>query len=610
MPPVADALKTHFGFDSFRPLQKDIIDAVLAGRDVTAILPTGGGKSLCFQLPAVLESGLTVVVSPLIALMKDQVDQLAANGVAATFLNSSLSAAESAARRAEIAAGRIRLLYVSPERLLMPDFLGALVRWNVTRIAIDEAHCISEWGHDFRPEYRRLAELRDVFPNVPLIALTATATARVQEDIVRQLRLRAPARFVASFNRPNLTYAVRPKEKTYAEILSFIRAHGKESGIVYCLSRKTADTLAERLNADRVPAAPYHAGLSAAERTRNQDRFLRDDVRVVCATIAFGMGVNKPNVRFVCHADLPKSIESYYQETGRAGRDGLPADCLLLFRAGDAAQQMRFIAEKPDPVEREAAKRQLDLMVHYAESVECRRKVLLAHFGETYAADNCGTCDNCQSPRPTFDGTLAAQKFLSCVYRIREKAGFATGAGHVIDVLRGRQTDKIRQWRHDTLSTYGIGKDHSAAEWREIARQLIRQGWLRQTEGTYPVLELTAAGFEGLTQRKPVTLAQLISPKSTRKERGEARAPADSGDQAGDADLFERLRARRCALADERGVPPYIVFSDVTLRQMAARRPTTEDDLLALTGVGPKKLADFGKAFLGEIRDYVKENSV
>ena len=343
MPHVAQALKTHFGFDTFRPFQREIINAVLARRDVTAILPTGGGKSLCFQLPALIQEGLTLVVSPLIALMKDQVDALTANGVAATFLNSSITAAESAARRAQLARGEIRILYVSPERLLMPDFLATLPSWNVRLIAIDEAHCISEWGHDFRPEYRRLAEVRTHFPSTPLIALTATATTRVQDDIVKLLKLREPARFVASFNRPNLTYAVRPKTKAYNEILAFVRSHGKESGIVYCLSRKTCEMMAERLSADRVPAVAYHAGLSAQERSRNQERFLKDDVRVVCATIAFGMGINKPNVRFVCHADLPKSIESYYQETGRAGRDGLPADCLLLFRAADAAQQLSLI---------------------------------------------------------------------------------------------------------------------------------------------------------------------------------------------------------------------------------------------------------------------------
>ena len=413
---------------------------------------------------------------------------------------------------------------------------------------------------------------------------------------------RDAVRFVASFNRPNLTYAVRPKERAHAEILSFVRAHGAESGIVYCQSRKNAELTAARLTAEGVPAVPYHAGLSADERSRNQERFLTDDVQVVCATIAFGMGINKPNVRFVCHADLPKSIEGYYQETGRAGRDGLPADTLLLFRASDAVQQMRFIAEKENPSEREIAKRQLDEMVHYAESAACRRRTLLAYFGETLAGENCGACDNCLAPRASFDGTLAAQKFLSCVYRIREKAGFGTGVAHVIDVLRGRDTDKVRQWGHDALSTFGIGKEHSAAEWREIARQLIRLGWLAQTDGSFPVLQLTAAGFNGLTKRMPVQLSQLIAPKSGKKERrGGVRTAPSTDDEA----LFERLRALRRTLARERGVPPYIVFGDATLRDMAASKPRSDEAFLALTGVGPRKLADFGAAFLAEIRAHL-----
>jgi len=598
MPQASAALKTHFGYDSFRPLQREIIDAVMAGRDVAAILPTGGGKSLCFQLPALMRDGLTLVVSPLIALMKDQVDALTANGAPATFLNSSISAKESSARRSGLSKGEYRILYVSPERLMMPEFLFELVKWNVKHIAIDEAHCISEWGHDFRPEYRRLAEIRDVLPHTPIIALTATATTRVQGDIVTLLKLRNPARFLASFNRPNLTYAVRPKIESYKEILAFIRAHGKESGIVYCMSRNGTETLAARLNADKVSAVAYHAGLSAEERSRNQDKFLKDDVRVVCATIAFGMGINKPNVRFVIHADLPKSIESYYQETGRAGRDGLTADCLLLFRASDAAQQMRFIAEKPDEREQAVAKKQLDQMVHYAESAECRRKLLLGYFGETREGDGCGGCDNCTAPRPTFDGTLAAQKFLSCVYRIREKAGFATGIGHVIDVLRGRSTDKIMQWNHDALSTYGIGKDHAVAEWREIARQLIRLGWLAQTEGAYPVVQLTAEGFEGLKSRKVVTLTKLIAPTASKREKLQNRGEVTGADEG----LFEKLRAVRRTLAEARGVPPYIIFGDNTLKQMAADAPKNDDEMLSITGVGPKKLADFGEKFLEVIR--------
>ncbi|HEX9046476.1 MAG TPA: ATP-dependent DNA helicase RecQ, partial [Verrucomicrobiae bacterium] len=421
-------LKQFFGFSSFRPLQEDIIRDALAGKDVFAVLPTGGGKSLCFQLPALLRPGLTVVVSPLIALMKDQVDALQAAGVAATFLNSSLAAGESRPRLRGLHQGEFRLLYVAPERLMLSGFLDDLKKWNVNLFAIDEAHCISEWGHDFRPEYRQLSTMRSLFPSVPMMALTATATERVREDIVRQLHLKEPARYVASFNRPNLTYRVAAKSGAYEQILSFIRSRPKESGIVYVQARKSAESMASKLSEDGVKALPYHAGLTADERSGNQEKFLRDEVRVICATIAFGMGINKPNVRFVIHYDLPKNIEGYYQETGRAGRDGLPGECLLLFSPGDRVKQMRFIDEKPNPAEREIARAQLEQMIHYAEIASCRREFLLGYFGEKYVshhgdgdpsragvaeAVNCEGCDNCQAPRATWDGTIAAQKFLS-----------------------------------------------------------------------------------------------------------------------------------------------------------------------------------------------------
>src|SRR6266516_218185 len=404
-------LKEHFGFDSFLPLQEEIIADSLAGRDVFALLPTGGGKSLCFQLPALARPGLTVVVSPLIALMKDQVDALQAAGVPATFLNSSLAAGESRPRLRGLHQGEFRLLYVAPERLMLSGVVEDLQRWNVNLFAIDEAHCISEWGHDFRPEYQQLAALRGSFPNVPTMAFTATATERVRGDIVKQLHLREAACYVASFNRPNLTYRVAVKSGAYEQALNFVRARRRESGIIYCQARKTAENLASKLTADGVRAAPYHAGLDGEERTRNQEDFLRDEVRVVCATIAFGMGINKPNVRFVVHYDLPKNIEGYYQETGRAGRDGLPSECLLLFSAGDVVKQTRFIEEKPDPRERKIAREQLQQMVHYAECSSCRRRELLGYFGEQFAQESCDGCDNCLSPRETYDGTLAAQKF-------------------------------------------------------------------------------------------------------------------------------------------------------------------------------------------------------
>src|SRR6059036_3058396 len=404
-------LKEHFGFDSFLPLQEEIIADSLAGRDVFALLPTGGGKSLCFQLPALTRPGLTVVVSPLIALMKDQVDALRAGGVAATFLNSSLAAHESRGRLRGIHNGQFRLLYVAPERLMLSGFLSDLQRWKVNLLAIDEAHCISEWGHDFRPEYRQLAELRQLFPGVPMMALTATATARVRQDIVKLLKLREPSCYVASFNRPNLMYRVLAKNKPYEQVLEFLRARPKDSGIVYCQSRKTAESVAERLSEDGFKAKPYHAGLTPTERSQHQELFLRDEVRVICATIAFGMGINKPNVRFVIHYDLPKNIEGYYQETGRAGRDGLPSECVLLFSPGDVAKQLHFIDEKAES-EARIARAQLQQMVHYAETRECRRMTLLRYFGEEYSKPSCEGCDNCLNPRETFDGTIPAQKFL------------------------------------------------------------------------------------------------------------------------------------------------------------------------------------------------------
>ena len=501
VPQLLPLLKQYFGFASFRPLQEEIIRDALAGKDTFALLPTGGGKSLCFQLPALTRKGLTVVVSPLIALMKDQVDALQASGVPATFLNSSLGAGESRARLRGLHNGEYRLLYVAPERLMLSGCLSDLQRWGVNLLAIDEAHCISEWGHDFRPEYRQLAGLRELFPSAPMMALTATATERVRHDIIKQLKLREPGCYIASFNRPNLTYRVFAKHKPYQQVLEFLRARPKESGIVYCQARKTAETLAERLSEDGVKAKPYHAGLTPTERTQHQELFLRDETRVICATIAFGMGINKPNVRFVIHYDLPKNIEGYYQETGRAGRDGLPSECVLLFSAGDVVKQKNFIEEKPDPREQQIAREQLQQMVHYAECSGCRRNELLGYFGETSEQENCEGCDNCLSPRQTFDGTIAAQKFLSCVYRVREKTRFGVGLNHIVEVLTGAETEKIRRWGHEQLSTYGIGTEHNRPEWGAIGRELVRLGYLRQTSEKFSVLELTPEGLAALRQR-------------------------------------------------------------------------------------------------------------
>jgi ATP-dependent DNA helicase RecQ len=594
------AMKRYFGFTSFRPLQEEIMRDALAGKDVVALLPTGGGKSLCFQLPALIRDGLTVVVSPLIALMKDQVDALTASGAPATFLNSSLGAGASKPRLRGLHNGEFRLLYVAPERLMMSGMVEDLKRWRVNLVAIDEAHCISEWGHDFRPEYRQLARLREILPDAPFMALTATATERVREDIVKQLHLRDPQIYVASFNRPNLTYRVQAKSGAYEQTLAFIRARRRESGIVYCHSRKSAESVAEKLTADGISARPYHAGLTPSERATHQELFLRDEVRVICATIAFGMGINKPNVRFVIHYDLPKNVEGYYQETGRAGRDGLPGECLLLFSPGDVVKQQTFIDEKTDPREQQIAREQLRQMVHYAEMSECRRASLLDYFSEEFPGDNCGACDNCLSPRATYDGTVAAQKFLSCVYRVREKSNFGVGLNHIIEVLTGADTDKIRRWGHQQLSTYGIGKEAGRAEWGAIGRELIRLGLVEQSRDKFPVLQLTADGRAFLRDRKSIQLTKPMAAPAAR-----ARAV---GDIACDEALFDRLRVLRKQLADERGVPAYIVFSDVTLRQMARNYPEQESDLARISGIGEKKLREFGAVFLVEIAAHLQSN--
>lgn len=600
-PPLLPLLKQYFGFSSFRPLQAEIINDSLLGRDVFALLPTGGGKSLCFQLPALARNGLTVVISPLIALMKDQVDALHAAGAPATFLNSSLSQAEGRERYRRLHNGEFRLLYVAPERLMLDGTLDALRRWNVRLIAIDEAHCISEWGHDFRPEYRQIAQLRPLFPDVPMMALTATATERVRADIIKQLKLRDPRCYLASFNRPNLTYRVVPKTKGYDQLLDFVRARPREAGIVYCASRAATEKLAERLNRDGVKARAYHAGLNAKERSENQELFLRDEVRVICATIAFGMGINKPNVRFVVHYDLPKNIESYYQETGRAGRDGLPSECLLLFNAGDTVKQMRFIDEKPNPQEQQIAREQLQQMVHYAETAGCRRADLLEYFAEIFPSDNCGGCDNCLSPRETFDGTVSAQKFLSCVYRIRQHSHFGVGLNHVTEVLTGADTEKIRKWGHTQLSTYGIGHEHTRKEWQAIGRELIRLGYLTQTNEKFSTIELTREGNAVLKERKSVTL--------TRPMKVPVKAAHQAGEIACDEMLFERLRGLRKHLADERGVPPYIIFSDVALRQMARLYPANETEFSRISGVGAQKLREFSGVFLAEISKHLASNA-
>lgn len=599
MSALEQKLKEVFGYDTFRPHQRDIAESFLAGRDTLAVLPTGAGKSLCYQLPALVRDGLTVVVSPLIALMKDQVDQLTASGVAATFLNSTLDAAEARRRLAKLYAGEYRLLYVAPERLMLPDFLPKLAEWGMQALAVDEAHCISEWGHDFRPEYRRLREVRESFPGLPLLALTATATPRVREDIRKQLDLRDPEIFIASFNRPNLTYRVIPKAKAAAQVVAFVRERRDEAGIVYAQSRRTAESLAGALGEAGIKAAPYHAGLDAGERARNQEGFLRDEVQIICATIAFGMGINKPNVRYVIHADLPKNVESYYQETGRAGRDGLPSDCLLLYSRGDVVKYLRFFEEITDRQARQEARLQLEKMTHFAEDERCRRVSLLGYFGEERAEENCGACDQCLSPREKWEATTDVQKLLSCVLRLRQKSGFSTGLQHAVEVLTGAQSEKALRWGHDTVSTYALGRDQPRAYWVDLGRQLLRLGLLEASEDKFATISVTSRGLEVLRDRTPVHLTRSMvqpakdkSPKSRRPRAGEVEC---------DEGLFEVLRKLRAGLASARNVPPYVVFSDATLRHMARQYPGDEVSLLQVPGVGERKLSDYGQVFLAAI---------
>jgi ATP-dependent DNA helicase RecQ len=617
---LAGALKRWFGFERFRPGQEAVVRDALAGRDLLAIMPTGGGKSLCFQLPALLRRGVMVVVSPLIALMQDQVRLLRDMGIPATFLNSSLEGREAAERMAGLLRGDYKLLYLAPERLLLPEFLGGFLAQlesaqGLSGFTIDEAHCVSEWGHDFRPEYRQLCLLRERFPQVPLFAFTATATGRVREDIVHQLRLHQPAVDVASFNRPNLYYAVRPKDKrrTYQELIERIRKGG--AGIVYCLSRRKVDELSAQLAGDGVRALPYHAGLDAQTRRVNQDAFIRDDAQVIVATVAFGMGINKPDVRWVVHYDLPKTMEGYYQEAGRAGRDNDPADCILYFALGDIHTAEYLIAQKihpetGEPLEQEQrlARQALRKVLDYAESGECRRAVQLRYFGEAFTPP-CGGCDNCLNPKALEDWSVEAQQFLSCVARLAQR-GSRFGAAYVIDLLRGSENQKIIDRGHQSLSTYGIGKARSQDEWRSLVRALLHQGLVDETTDGYPVLTLNPASRAVLKGERKVLLAP--PPKRERAGRKAARGavPADTVVTPLGEELFERLRTLRKRLADEQRVPPYVVFADAALRAMAEQQPQTLDAFAGISGVGKHKLDTYGETFTAEIRAFRGERGL
>ena len=591
-------LKQHFGYDEFRPQQEAIIGNALAGRHSLVIMPTGGGKSLCYQLPALARGGLTLVVSPLIALMKDQVDGLRANGVAAEFINSSLNnyTAGQVERRAQ--EGKVSLLYVAPERVSQPGFQRFMNTLDLRLIAIDEAHCISEWGHDFRPDYRTLSELRKRFPDTPLMALTATATERVQDDIVEQLQLGDCQRFVSSFDRANLNYLVRPRQAAWDSLLGLLAERQGQSAIIYCFSRKETEEVAEGLTASGHPALAYHAGLDAETRRRTQERFIDGEVPVVAATIAFGMGIDKPDIRLVVHYALPKSVEGYYQETGRAGRDGDPSDCVLFFSEGDRAKQEYFIQRMTDGYARAAAEQQLQKMVDYGRLNTCRRQYLLGYFGEAMAGDSCGSCDVCLAERRTVDVTEVAQKLLSAVIRTGERFGIA----YVNLVLLGSRDQRITESGHDRLSVFGIVDNYDRNGLRKVADGLVEKGLLRREAGQYATIGVTAAGREWLRSRDSLTLELRVEEATERS--GRRSKPPASHPVAHDTGLFEELRALRRRLADEQGVPAFVVFSDATLRELASASPISGAAMLRVSGVGPAKLERYGDKFLAVIREY------
>lgn len=588
-----------FGYDEFRPLQREIIGNVLKKRDTLVIMPTGGGKSLCYQIPALIFKGLTIVVSPLISLMKDQVEQLTELGVPAVVLNSSLSNEEYSRNLERVKKNGVKLLYLAPEALLTPGMLSMLSSLQVDCLAIDEAHCISEWGHDFRPEYRQLVGVRSRFPFATCVALTATATPRVQEDIKNNLKFDASNEFIASFNRENLFIQVTPKNNPTSQTIEFLRNYPDQSGIIYCFSRRQVDDLYETLKSRGYSVRPYHAGLSDTERTQNQELFIRDDVQIIVATIAFGMGINKPNVRFVIHFDLPKNIETYYQEIGRAGRDGLRAHCLLLFSYADI-QKIKYFINQKDDHEQQVANIHLNSMLQFAETNGCRRIPLLTYFGEDYSTEKCDMCDNCLAgEKKLVDITIPAQKFLSCVKRADE----IFGANHIIDVLRGSQSKKVLKFGHTTLSTYGIGKEYSRKQWFHLARQFIQKGLIVQ-DTKYGSLKLTEKAYDVLKGRELVFGILEEEHFPDRKEKKKKY------EYEHDHVLFEKLRKRRKELADKAGIPPYVIFPDKTLIEMAAFFPRSGESLLHIHGVGSVKYNKYGTIFMNIIDEYCQEHNI
>ncbi len=603
----AEVLRRIFGYDSFRGSQQDIIETVVEGRDALVLMPTGGGKSLCYQIPALVRPGTGVVISPLIALMQNQVDALRALGVRADFLNSTLTMDQRRMVEQEFVGGRLDMLYLAPEALGTPGVQQLLDRGKISLFAIDEAHCVSQWGHDFRPDYLQLSMLHERWPDVPRIALTATATSATHAEIATRLKLSDAKHFVASFDRPNIQYRIVPKDGPQQQLLELLRTeHRGDAGIVYCLSRASVEKTAEFLSREGIPALPYHAGLDAGVRARNQSRFLREEGLVMVATVAFGMGIDKPDVRFVAHLDLPKSVEGYYQETGRAGRDGQPSTAWLAYGYNDVVQQRRMIEQSEgDLAHKRSLSTHLDAMLALCETVQCRRVQLLNYFGEEAKA--CGNCDTCLTAPEQWDGTIPAQKLLSTILRLHRERNRKYGVGKAVDVLLGRETDETRRGRHQELSTWGIGADLNEAQWRSVARQLIAQGLLA-VEGDYSVLVLTDGSREVLGRQRTVMLR--TEPKRPSKSRSRSSASAAGGVKAAPADLdpadaplFEKLRTWRGATAKEQAVPAYIVFNDATLKQIAARKPSSLAELATVSGVGEAKLARYGDAVLAVLAE-------
>ena len=589
-----DTLQNIFGYREFRPWQQDIVNNLISGQDSFVLMPTGGGKSLCYQIPALHREGIAIVISPLISLMKDQVDALVANGVRAACYNSSLKADEARQVLAQLHAGKLDLIYVAPERLLSDSFIDRLGDLDIALFAVDEAHCVSQWGHDFRPEYVKLGQLRHIFPDIPMIALTATADPQTRQDIIHRLGLQHGQEFITGFDRPNIRYTVVDKVKPANQLLQFLNNHKDESGIVYALSRKRVDKIATQLISNGYSAAPYHAGMSDDERKSVQEAFLKDDLQIVVATVAFGMGIDKPNVRFVVHYDLPKNIESYYQETGRSGRDGLPAEALLLFGYGDIAIARGLIEKGGNPEQKRIELHKLNAMVSYAEPLTCRRRALLGYFGETLEED-CGNCDICLNPPDRYDATQDAQKILSCVYRVGQRFG----AKHVIDVLRGSSSQRITDLRHDQLSTYGIGKDQSTDSWSSLIRQLIHRGFINQDVANYSVLKLTEAARPVLRGEDQLELTRPRVKATTKKVVKKRAIDLDY-----DENLLQILKQQRKEIAKESKVPPFVVFNDNSLMEMAFHLPTTETAMLEINGVGQHKLEKYGHQFIEIILNY------